>query len=99
MASTDLHLAGMLCVRMQVAQESPTHTLQDVLAAEAQQAAAEEAHWDARYRLRTMTVAELRVLARERGLRGRSTLRKRDLVALLEQDMGYSPGPACDDLA
>jgi len=59
----------------------------DLLAFEEQSAASQ---WDRRMALRLMTVRALREMARERGVPGRSKMRKAELVAALEAVEGIS---------
>lgn len=44
--------------------------------------------WDDRFELRRMTVPALRGLAREKGIRNTSKLRKKELLLVLEKALG-----------
>lgn len=46
--------------------------------------------WDLRWQLRMSTLRELRGLAAERGVVGRSKMKKEELVRALEEEMGLS---------
>jgi hypothetical protein len=46
--------------------------------------------WDLRWQLRMSTLRELRGLAAERGVVGRSRMKKEEIVRALEEQMGLS---------
>ncbi len=48
------------------------------------------ASWDQQLALRRMTVPALRVLAKERGIANTSRLKKKELISVLEKDLGLT---------
>lgn len=65
-------------------------TLQDIEKQQQREAEKELRQWDQRFSLRTKPVAELRSLAQQHNIAGRSRMRKRELVAALEAELGFS---------
>lgn len=67
---------------------------------QAEQVAAEAAAqqlWDQRYQLRRRPLAELRDMARQVGVPGRSRMRKAELAVALEQHLGLSSAESGSD--
>jgi hypothetical protein len=62
--------------------------LQDIEQRQYREEQAAMRHFDARLGLRTKTLAELRALAQQHNIAGRSKMRKRELVAALEASLG-----------
>ena len=57
------------------------------LEAEAELQASEREKWDARFEVRSATIDGLKEIARERGLRGYSKLRRAELLKLVEEEL------------
>ena len=64
--------------------------LQDIELRHQQEAQAELSRWDQRYKLRSAPLAQLRALAAQHKLAGRSRMRKGELVAALEDALGIA---------
>lgn len=68
--------------------------LQDIELRHQQEAQAELSRWDQRYKLRSAPLAQLRALAAQHKLAGRSRMRKGELVAALEDVLGIAAAVA-----
>lgn len=73
--------------RLQALIEAQDREEQSRLEREAASAADEKAAWDARFELRTMTKDGLLNIARERGMRGYSKLRRAELLEAVELEL------------
>ena len=69
----------------------PLHPRQvhDIEQQRQREAQRELARWDERWRLRSRPLAELRALAAQHRIPGRSRMRKQELVAALEAELGF----------
>ncbi|KAL4434331.1 hypothetical protein ABPG75_000772 [Micractinium tetrahymenae] len=67
--------------------------VQDIEQQRQREAERELARWDERWRLRSRPLSELRALAARHRIAGRSRMRKQELVAALEAELGFAPPP------
>ncbi|KAL4423238.1 hypothetical protein ABPG77_000030 [Micractinium sp. CCAP 211/92] len=68
--------------------------VQDIEQQQQREAQRELARWDERWHLRSRPLAELRALAAQHRIPGRSRMRKQELVSALEAELGFVQLPA-----